>query len=76
MSAPSDTHGSILRTWFWLAVIVGIILFKGLFSFFVVSDLGQPTWSYRSVSDLPASSPYAIYPKLPYQQHVRGSKGE
>jgi hypothetical protein len=76
MSASSDTHGSIFRTWFWLAVMVGIILFKGLLSFFVVSDLGQPTWSYRPVSDLPASSSYAVYPKLPYQQHVRGAKGE
>ncbi len=55
-----------------LAVIVG----KGLFSFFVVSDMGQPTWSYRAVKDVPAESPYAVYQLLPYHQHVRGEKGE
>ena len=76
MNAPSDAHGSIRRTWLWLAVMVGIILFKGLLAFFVVSDMGQPTWSYRAVSDLPASSPYAVYPKLPFPQHIRGVEGE
>ena len=76
MSGHGETHGSIIRTWLWLVVMVGIILFKGLLSFFVVSDLGQPTWSYRPVKDLPASSPYAMYQLLPNQQHVRGAKGE
>lgn len=74
--ADSAEHESVVRTWFWLAVMVGIILFKGILAFYVVSDLGQPTWSYRPVSDLPASSPYAVYPLAPYQQHVRGAKGE
>ena len=76
MTMDVHNHGSIFRTWFWLAVMVGIILFKGLLSFFVVSDMGQPTWSYRPVSDVPASSPYAIYQLLPHPQHVRGTKGE
>ena len=74
--ADSAEHESVVRTWFWLAVMVGIILFKGILAFYVVSDRGQPTWSYRPVSDLPASSPYAVYPLAPYQQHVRGAKGE
>lgn len=56
--------------------MVGIILFKGFFAFYVVGDMGQPTWSYRPVSDLPASSPYAVYQLLPNPQHVRGSGGE
>jgi hypothetical protein len=71
------THGeSALRTWLWIAALLGIILFKGFYSFFVVSDMGQPTWSYRPIQDVPASSPYAVYPPLPYPQHVRGAKGE
>jgi heme/copper-type cytochrome/quinol oxidase subunit 3 len=65
-----------LRTWVWLAIMLGIILFKGFFAFFVVSDMGQPTWAYRPVQDVPAQSPYAMYQLLPYQQHVRGHKGE
>jgi hypothetical protein len=71
-----QVHESILRTWLWLAVMLGIILFKGLLAFYVVSDLGQPTWSYRPVNDVPASSPYAVYRLLPTQQHVKGAKGE
>ncbi|RJQ77923.1 MAG: hypothetical protein C4519_12885 [Desulfobacteraceae bacterium] len=64
------------RTWLWLAFMVGIILFKGFFAFFVVSDMGQPTWSYRPVADVPASSPYATYRPLPHPQHVLGAQGE
>lgn len=56
--------------------MLGIILFKGLLSFTVVSDRGQPTWAYRPVQDVPASSPYATYQLLPNPQHVRGNKGE
>ena len=56
--------------------MLGIILFKGLLSFTVVSDRGQPTWAYRPVRDVPASSPYAMYQLLPNPQHVRGNKGE
>ncbi|MBT8339604.1 MAG: hypothetical protein HKP58_19065 [Desulfatitalea sp.] len=67
---------SIRRTWLWLAVMLAIILAKGFFAFFVVSDRGQPTWAYRPVADVPASSPYAEYQLLPYSQHVRGAKGE
>ncbi len=56
--------------------MLGIILFKGFFAFFVVSDMGQPNWSYRPVKDVPAQSAYAKYQLLPYQQHVSGAKGE
>jgi hypothetical protein len=56
--------------------MLSIILFKGFLAFYVVSDMGQPTWAYRPVQDVPASSPYAAYPLLPNQQHVRGAGGE
>ena len=69
-------HDSIYRTWTWLAVMLAIILFKGFLAFYLVSDMGQPTWSYRPVEDVPASSPYAVYHLLPNQQHVKGAKGE
>ena len=64
------------RTWLWVAVMLAIILSKGFFAFFVVSDRGQPTWDYRPVADVPASSPYANYQPLPHPQHVRGAQGE
>jgi hypothetical protein len=67
---------SEIRTWVWLGIMLGIILFKGFFAFSVVSDRGQPTWAYRPVQDVPAQSPYAVYQLLPHQQHVRGVKGE
>ncbi len=72
----SHTHESVLRTYIWIGVMLSIILFKGLLAFFVVSDMGQPTWAYRPVGDVPASSAYAKYQLLPYPQHVRGEKGE
>jgi hypothetical protein len=50
-------HESLLRTWIWLGVMLGIILFKGFLAFTVVSDMGQPTWAYRPVKDVPAQSP-------------------
>ncbi|MFO7645230.1 MAG: hypothetical protein R6W95_12685 [Desulfosarcina sp.] len=64
------------RTWLWLAFMLAIILSKGFLAFFVVSDMGPPTWSYRPLQDLPASSPYGIYQPLPYSQHIRGAQGE
>ena len=56
--------------------MVGLILLKGLFTFFIVGDNGQPTWDYGTVEDLPGESPYATYQLLPDPQHVRGSEGE
>jgi len=41
-----------------------------------VGDLGQPTWNYRPVKDVPGESPYAVYQAQPYPQHVKGAKGE
>jgi hypothetical protein len=72
-----DHHfGSLVRTGVWIAIMLGIILLQGFFGFFVVSDLGQPSWDYRTIRDVPAQSDYAKYQPLPYSQHVRGEKGE
>lgn len=72
----SVSHESALRTYVWIAIMLAVILFKGFLAFFVVSDMGQPTWAFRPVADLPASSDYAVYRLLPTPQHVRGAKGE
>lgn len=63
-------------TWLIIGLMVSFILGKGLLSFFVVQDSGQPAWDYRPVKDVPGESPYAVYTVLPYPQHVRGDEGE
>jgi len=67
---------STFATWVIIALLLAWILGKGFFSFFVVGDMGQPTWNYRPVKDVPGESPYALYQVLPYPQHVKGAKGE
>jgi len=56
--------------------MVGLILLKGVFTFLVVGDNGQPTWDYGTVEDIPGESPYAAYQLLPDPQHVKGSEGK
>jgi len=63
-------------TWGLVFVLVLFVLLKGAFTFYFVGDLGQPTWDYRPVRDVPGQSPYAIYKPLPFPQHVRGREGE
>ncbi|MGD9318866.1 MAG: hypothetical protein PVH99_02840 [Desulfobacteraceae bacterium] len=67
---------STLVTWVVILLCMLLILIKGLFAFSVVGDRGQPDWDYRPVKDVPGESPYAMYEKLPYPQHVKGSEGE
>ncbi|UCB48271.1 MAG: hypothetical protein JSW56_14125 [Deltaproteobacteria bacterium] len=67
---------STLATWVVIILCVLLILIQGLFAFSVVGDRGQPNWDYRPVKDVPGESPYAMYQKLPYPQHVKGSEGE
>jgi len=69
-------HGSSIKSWFIISLLVLLILFKGGLAFYVIGDLGQPTWDYRPIKDIPAESPYAEYELLPHPQHVRGDKGE
>jgi len=59
-----------------LGLLVGLILTKGFYAFFVIDDLGQPTWDFRPVRDVPGESPYAVYQLLPNPQHVRGAGGD
>lgn len=72
----SDHKESSFFSWFIIFLLLAWILGKGLFSFFVVGDLGQPSWDYRPIKDVPGESPYAIYELVPYPQHVKGDKGE
>jgi hypothetical protein len=81
MTPPEPNgHGhnehSALKTWVVVLLILTFIVFKDGLSFFVVGDLGQPDWDYRPAKDVPGESAYAIYPSVPYPQHIRGAKGE
>lgn len=71
-------HGqhSAFRTWAIIALILLFILFKDVLSLLVVGDLGQPDWDYRPMPDVPGESAYAIYPSMPYSQHILGKRGE
>ena len=73
---PAEPTESSFATWVVIFLLLAIILGKGLFSFFLVGDRGQPTWDYRPVKDVPGESPYAIYEPLPHPQHVKGHRGE
>lgn len=73
---PSDHKESSFASWIIIFLLLAWILGKGFFSFFVVGDLGQPSWDYRPIKDVPGESPYAVYELLPYPQHVKGAKGE
>lgn len=70
------TQESVLSTWVFILVLAISFLLFSLFIYRVVGDMGQPTWDYGTIKDVPAGSPYAIYDKLPYPQHVKGEKGE
>jgi len=72
----SNHKESSLVSWVIIFLLLALILGKGLFSFLVVGDLGQPTWDYRPIKDVPAESPYAVYELVPYPQHVKGAEGE
>jgi len=67
---------SAVFAWSVVVLLVLLVLGKGFFSFYVVTDRGQPSWDYRAVRDVPGESPYAIYQPGPYPQHIRGAKGE
>ena len=75
-SEHNHSEHSTLKTIVIILLIITFIVFKDGLAFFVVGDLGQPDWDYRPAKDVPGESEYAIYPSLPYPQHVRGKKGE
>ena len=72
----SNHKESSFVSWVIIFLLLALILGKGLFSFLVVGDLGQPTWDYRPIKDVQAESPYAVYELVPYPQHVKGAEGE
>jgi hypothetical protein len=72
----SPEEQSARRTWIVIIALLILILVKGMFTYYVVGDLGPPNWDYRPVADVPGESPYAVYPPQPHSQHVRGDKGE
>jgi hypothetical protein len=72
---PEQKHKRGIPGWLIILLMLLIILAKGIFSFLVVGDRGQPSWDYRPVRDVPASSPYGEYEPLPYPQHVEGDEG-
>ena len=67
---------SVFATWIFIIVLVLYFLLYSLFTYKFVGDMGQPTWDYRPVADVPGESPYAMYESLPNPQHVRGAEGE
>jgi len=69
-------HKRSIPPWLIISLLVLLILATGIYAYLVVGDRGQPSWDYRPVSDVPASSPDAVYDPLPYPQHVEGEKGE
>ncbi len=72
----AEHHVSTLRTWLLVAAMVGIVLFQGWLAFTVIGDRGQPDWDYRPVPDVPGESPYALYPPVPFPQHVSRPQGQ
>jgi hypothetical protein len=66
---------SAFKTWSLVLAMVGIVVFQGWLAYTVIGDLGQPDWDYRPIPDVYGESPYAMYPPVPYPQHVRGPQG-
>jgi hypothetical protein len=66
---------SAFKTWSLVLAMVGIVVFQGWLAYTVIGDLGQPDWDYRPIPDVYGESPYAMYPPVPYPQHVRGLQG-
>jgi hypothetical protein len=67
---------SSLFTWLVIWLLALAILLQGHFAFKAVGDLGQPTWDYGTIKDVPGQSPYAMYQLLPNPQHIRGKNGK
>ena len=76
---PAEHEPSALRTWSFILLLVGWVLFKGWLAYNVIGDHGKPDWDYRPIRDVPAESPYATfdpYHPMPYGQHVARPQGQ
>ena len=71
-----DNRESVFLTWLVIWLLLLAILLQGQFAFKTVRDLGQPTWDYGIVKDVPGQSPYAMYHHMQNPQHVAGKKGD
>lgn len=76
MSLHPEPSASPVRTWLLVAAMLAIVFFQGWLAYTVIGNLGQPDWDYRPIPDVYGESPYAIYPPVPYPQHVRGPQGQ
>ncbi len=70
------TDESVFATWIFIFILISIFALTSYLAYTVIGDAGQPTWRYGVVRDVPAESPYAVYPKVLYPQHVQGARGE
>ncbi|MEJ5358350.1 MAG: hypothetical protein WHT06_06705 [Desulfobacterales bacterium] len=76
MNEVSEERGSTARSVGILAALVGLVFFQGWLAWFLIGDLGQPDWDYRPVPDVHGESAYALYPPMPYPQHIRDRQNE
>jgi len=67
---------SVFATWIFIFILTSIFALTSYMVYTVIGDTGPPTWRYGIVPDVPGESPYAIYPQMPYPQHVKGAKGK
>ena len=73
MKASNESVGA---AWVFIFILALLFAIQSFLAYKVIGDAGQPSWSYGAVRDVPGESPHAIYPTVPYPQHVRGAKGE
>jgi len=71
-----SSEESVVATWIFIFILALVFATTSYLAYTVVGNAGQPSWKYGTVRDVPGESPYAIYKKLPYPQHVKGAKGE
>ncbi len=67
---------SVVATCVFIFILALSFAILSLLAYKVIGDAGQPSWSYGVVRDVPGESPYAVYRKAPYPQHVKGAGGE
>ena len=73
MKASTESVGA---AWVFIFILALLFAIQSFLAYKVIGDAGQPSWSYGAVRDVPGESPHAIYPTVPYPQHVKGAKGE
>jgi hypothetical protein len=67
---------SVGAAWVFVFILALLFAIQSFVAYKVIGDAGPPPWSYGVVRDVPGESPHAMYPPVPYPQHVKGAKGE